>query len=116
MRSFLDVNNDNDKNKSDSLLLDADPKEVIDTKTHICADIYVHEYTKTSTCNYSSLSQLREAWDRGRECKEREVQVNCFEFKVVEVNTDGWCSWVHVCMCVQNESKCYAEANYKDGS
>ena len=48
---FFDVNNDNDNNKSDSLLLDADPKEVIDTKTHICADIHVHEYTKTSTCN-----------------------------------------------------------------
>ena len=48
---FLDVNNDNDNNKSDSLLLDANPKEVIDTKTHIFADIHVHKYTKTSTCN-----------------------------------------------------------------
>ena len=58
---FLDVNNDNDNNKSDSLLLDADPKEVIDTKRHICAYKHVHEYKKTSTCNLSSLSQLREA-------------------------------------------------------
>ena len=36
MRSFLDVNNDNDNNKSDSLLQSADSKEGRDTKTHMC--------------------------------------------------------------------------------
>ena len=56
------------------------------------------------------LEQLESA-ERSLRLREREVEVNCFEFKVVVVNNDGWCSCVHVCMSVQNESKCYAEAN-----